>query len=194
MTALADPMHDGPPGRTRCKARSKQRDAPCAKYAIPGAAVCQWHGGRAPQVRRAAAKTLALRAAQADAAAVLAHEGRQAIERPVEELAELASTVKATMDALGRRVNALRDLRYSDDKGAEQTRAEVELWGQWIDRLTRLLEGLVRAGFEERRVRVEEDQAAVVAQVLSAALAEVGLSDRSDEVLQVVARRLEAVA
>jgi hypothetical protein len=178
----------------QCTATSTRTGERCRRAPIKGGLVCTTHGGSTRQAKAGAAKRLALQAAEADAAAVLAHEGQASVERPVEELAELASSVKATTAALGRRVNALAEVRFEDAKGAEQTRAEMVLWGQWIDRLTRLLEALAKAGFEERRVRVEEEQATLVARVLAAALAEVGLADRSDEVLRVVARRLDAVA
>lgn len=183
-----------PAPHRQCTATSTRTGQRCQRAPIKGGLICTTHGGSTRQAKAGAAKRLALQAAEADAAAVLAHEGQPAVERPVEELAELATTVKATTAALGRRVNALSELRYADAKGAEQTRAEMVLWGQWIDRLTRLLEALTKANFEERRTRVLEDQAALVASVLRSALEECGLSGQAEDVLSVVARRLEVVA
>lgn len=52
----------------------------------------------------------------------------------------------------------------------------------------------VAAGLEERRVHAEEQQVALFAQALDAALAELGLTDRTAEVKSGVARHLRAVA
>lgn len=41
-----------------CVARSKQTGKPCGRRAVPGATVCRWHGGAAPQVKRAAMERL----------------------------------------------------------------------------------------------------------------------------------------
>lgn len=52
----------------------------------------------------------------------------------------------------------------------------------------------VAAGLEERRVHAEEQQVALFAQALDAALAELDLADRTAEVKSGVARHLRAVA
>jgi hypothetical protein len=41
---------------TRCTAHSARTGQPCRRWAIYGATVCPSHGGRAPQVRKAAAE------------------------------------------------------------------------------------------------------------------------------------------
>ncbi|HEY9291109.1 MAG TPA: hypothetical protein VIP98_07510 [Microlunatus sp.] len=46
------------PGARRCRARNRAGDQ-CGRYAIPGGVVCDRHGGRAPQVQRAARLRLA---------------------------------------------------------------------------------------------------------------------------------------
>lgn len=40
-----------PDGKVRCHAHSKRTGEQCSKYAIPGARVCYYHGGAAPQVK-----------------------------------------------------------------------------------------------------------------------------------------------
>jgi hypothetical protein len=52
----------------------------------------------------------------------------------------------------------------------------------------------VAAGLEERRVRAEEQQVSLFAQALDAALAELGLGDRTPEVKSGVARHLRSIA
>ena len=158
-----------------------------------GSRVCRAHGGAAGQTRASAARTLALRAAEADARATLAHEGKVPIEHPVDELAELAATVKATTASLGKRVNALSELRYEDAKGAEQIRAEMVLWGQWIDRLTRQLDVLTKANFEERRTRLAEEDGRLLAAAVVAVLRAHGVNPDDEKVRQDVRRELRLV-
>lgn len=47
----------------KCQAR-KRDGTPCQAWAIKGTTVCRVHGGRAPQVKRAAARNLALKRAE----------------------------------------------------------------------------------------------------------------------------------
>ena len=67
---------------------------------------------KAAAERRAAAQAL-----EANARAVLAFEAVEPITDPVLELAELAAEVRATVRALGQRVNALQDPRYVSPLG-----------------------------------------------------------------------------
>jgi hypothetical protein len=76
----------------------------------------------------------------------------------------------------------------------EATRGLAAYEAEWSDRLARYSKMALDAGVAERQVRVLEDQATLVASVLRAALDECGLSGESDNVLKVVARRLESVA
>lgn len=41
-------------GAASCVGHSKRTGSPCPQARIPGATVCYWHGGNAPQVRRCA--------------------------------------------------------------------------------------------------------------------------------------------
>lgn len=118
------------------------------------------HGGSSPQARAAAARRLAAQAAEADARALLAHEGLEGVTDPVAALARLATEADAFRSALARRVNALQSVRYEDAKGAEQLRAEVGLYERALDRTARFVEALARLGYEQRRVRIEEVVAA----------------------------------
>lgn len=149
----------------RCKAHTTAGN-PCRRAPILGGEVCPSHGGRAPQVKAAAERRHAAQALEADARAVLAFEAVEPITDPVLELAELAAEVRATVRALGQRVNALQDPRYISAMGTEQTRAELTLLGQYQDRLARMLTALGQFDLDDRRVRITEAQAAVVVHVL----------------------------
>ena len=43
---------------TMCQAKCRGRDKQCGHYAIAGGTVCRYHGGRAPQVMKAAQRRL----------------------------------------------------------------------------------------------------------------------------------------
>jgi hypothetical protein len=45
-------------GAQQCTARSKQSGQRCKQRVVPGAAVCHYHGGAAPQVKAAALERL----------------------------------------------------------------------------------------------------------------------------------------
>ena len=156
---MTDPMEH------RCTARNRTGER-CGRPPMRGATVCASHGGKAPQARAAAERRVQAQALEADARAVLAFEAVEPIDDPVLALAELAAEVRATVRALGQRVNSLEDVRYPSPLGTEQVRAELDLLGQYQDRLGRMLTALGRLGLDERRVQLSEAQAAVLVGVV----------------------------
>jgi hypothetical protein len=190
---------------------------PCRAWPVKGATVCVTHGGAAPQVAakaavRAEVQAWGLDQPQVDHAQVLGALVAMAAGRVRLVSAQLQAQFEAYaergedladddgMVAMPGGIRALIGYKYGLTKDGdrlpveEATRGLAAYEAEWTDRLGRLCKLAIDAGLEERRLQVEEQQAAMVAQVLSAALAEVGLGERSDEVLRVVARRLEAVA
>lgn len=172
----------------QCTARSKQSGNRCKRAAIRGGTVCSIHGGKNPRVQAAARSREALREAQADAAAVLAHKGIQGVDDPILELSKLANEAIALKDALAARVNALSDVTYNA-MGTEKARAELELFERALDRAGRMLEALGRHDLEARRVKVAEDQAALFRWVLTSLMLELTLTaDQQEQALTVVDR------
>lgn len=166
--------------RPQCTGHAASTGQRCTKPPIRGGTVCAKHGGAAPQVREAARRRLLVREVEAEALAVLGHEGIEQVGDPVLELGRLASEARALTTALARRVNALQDIRYRGERGSEQLRSEVSLYERALDRTARFMEILARLGYESRRVQVTEDMAAQVAGALRSILHELDLSPEQE--------------
>jgi hypothetical protein len=80
------------PKAQRCTAHSKSTGKQCGRTAIPGGNVCRYHGGNAPQVRKAAAARL--RAMVDPALGVLDY----AMKRKSRKLKEAISAAKEVLD------------------------------------------------------------------------------------------------
>ena len=155
-------------GHPTCSATSTQSGERCRCYPMKGSTVCSTHGGMAPQVRNAAARRLTVRAVEAEAKAVLAFEGITNVWNPLGEVVKLAAELRATLDALAARVNALDAIRYAaSGSGTEQTRSEMVLLGQYQDRLARLLDMMMRWDFDNRKLLLEENIAKATGLFLS---------------------------
>jgi hypothetical protein len=88
----------------RCTGTSKQSGEQCKRQAHPGAEVCVMHGAGAPQVRRAAARRLAL----AEAHAELVKLGHPLEIDPAEAMLEMVYEAAGNVAVLRRLVQQLR--------------------------------------------------------------------------------------
>lgn len=168
-----------------CTATTEKGRGPrCRRRPIAGGTVCTLHGGAAPQVRAAAAQRVQTRIIQKDAEAVLAHEGIVALDDPLDELGRLAAGSKALMEALGARVNSLQDLEHFDAKNSPAIKAEVQMYERAVDRTHRLLDSLVKHGYAERQIRIQEGEAMLVAGVLRRVIAGLGLTPEQQSTAQ----------
>jgi hypothetical protein len=170
----------------QCKATAKSTGNRCTQPAVPGAAVCRFHGGGAPQVRAAAAK----RVVEHQVRRLLADLEVPAVEDPFTELAKVAGQVVAWKDALASLVNRLVEgdvcescgaaggrLRYeSFATGAEQLRSEVALFERAMDRCAHVLTAMAKLNIDERMARISERQAAAVIRAIDVALATAGVT------------------
>jgi hypothetical protein len=174
-----------------CTARKTNGD-PCPNYAMHGGTVCKSHGGRARQVKAAAAARLAER----KALLILSRAGIAPVGDPVEALLMIASEALALKDKIGELIPKLDELRYQARSG-EHIRGEILLYERAMDRAQKFLLDLAKLDLEGRQVAISERQAALLAQVTRAALAdpELGLPAEQQEVaLRVVARHLRLLA
>ena len=197
--------------RPKCKG-TKRDGTQCGSYPIEGGTVCRMHGGGAPAVKAAAAR----RAAEAKAAAEM-EAAAVTLGLPVD-----IDPAKALLDEIAVTYGHVQWLRLKvQELGADElvwgrtqtdqgvgpqgpvdTTTEKAGPNTWYDLYMREREHLVkvsaaalRAGIEERRIKIAEDQGTLVAAVLQRILAALNLSpEQWAEVPTIVPRELRALS
>ena len=167
-----------PSGARRCKATVKRTGNRCGQPAMHGQLVCKMHGGMAPQNRAAAADRLAQEAARraADTLAVpIDTTPEQALLDEVKRAAGMVAFYQARIievDETNR--DDLVWGKTKDDKSGEFPGPTYEaapnvwltLFNQERDRLVRVAAAAIKAGIEERRVKLAESEGVLVAAVI----------------------------
>lgn len=192
-------MSDQPMDPRRCHATSKQSGEQCKRWAIPGGTVCAMHGGKTPQVARAAQRRLALGEAMSE----LTKLGVPIDVEPADAMLDMVREAAGNVAFLRSRVQELDQLLAGPDgneiiavlggtKGDDPLeipggppaiagrvdprnfRAErhvlVVMYDEERERLVRWAKACRDAGVDERRVQLAEDQGRVLATVLRGAL------------------------
>jgi hypothetical protein len=178
-TTKAMTTADQPPGHGKhplCGARKKTAEGTCRRPAgwgtdHVGYGSCKLHGGCTPTVIKGAERE------RIDQQARKALEGFTdfaPVHDPVERLRMLAGRAEAWMTALEVKVAELTSLRYESNT-AEQIRGEIQLYERAMAATGKVLVDLARLNLDERAVKVQEAQVALLAGALTEALAEAGL-------------------
>jgi hypothetical protein len=169
----------------RCTAH-RTNGQPCKGWAVHGTNVCSAHGGRAPQVKAAAAERLAVEQAAVrfglDLDATPADEIMlREIRRSSAMVQHLAGLVNAlTPDELAWGI-AGRDIRQPRQPGGQpdvqvHQAARVHPFVKMLDQerrtLREWLETAHRCGIEERRMRMAERDGRLIASMLEGVMAE----------------------
>ena len=201
---MAAPTDDWPEGVPRCTARSSQTGRRCRKRPMKGATVCETHGGRAPQVKAAAARRLAEQAA-AEAVAIY---GLPVDVSPTEALLEEVRWTAGHVAWLRARVQEVEERQLTagvaeqriDPEGGKtviiKTTAHiwVELYQRERRHLVDVCAAALKAGVEERQIRLAERQGDLVAAAIEAILGDLELSPAQQaRVSEVVPRHLRAI-
>lgn len=157
----------------------------------PGFGRCSAHGGSSPNGNVSAS---------VDAFTMDVREriGRMTIipvDDPLTEMAKLAGEAIAWKDVIAERVSFLNDIRYDGEKTGEQVRGEVIVFERALDRCNAVLTNMAKLNIDERLARVSEKQAEFVANALTAALNQMGLTlEQQREAKSLVADQLRLVA
>lgn len=192
----------------RCGAKARSTGNPCTQPVVPGTARCRFHGGAAPQVKAAGERRI--QAANAERAAVIFGLPREV--DPRDALLEEVYRTAGVVDWLQRKVRDLQDEEVvwgvteevtkdsGEFPGVDTTRAAkvnawVELYAKERKHLVDVCKAAVAAGLEERRVRLAEQQGALLAGAIRAILGDLDLNpEQQAKAAQVVPFRLREVA
>lgn len=148
---------------SQCVATAKGTGRRCERDAIQGGEVCIMHGGKAPQVQRAAKRRLA----EGRARRHLDEVDVEPIDNPIAAFRDLVSEAVSLKDLLASHVASLDNLRVTDARQGEQVRAEVAAYERAMDRAGRLLSQWVGLGLQElwivQQEKLTSDQAGLAA-------------------------------
>ena len=155
-----------PHGDRRCTATAKSTGSRCGQPAIPGATVCRFHGGRAPQVAAAAARRVQMAGAERALAALVPADAPPVAD-VVAELARLAGQVVAARDAAASMVAEVERLA---DPVSGALVPEVVLWASLLDKSSRLLSDMARLGLDARRETLDAAALAMMSSTIRFAM------------------------
>ena len=199
-----------PSGPLQCKAKSKQSGQRCRKPATPGLDVCSMHGGSTKK-----AKAKSQRAVQSAKATAIAQriglkidvQPQQALLDEVQRSAGMVAFYEEQVNAvagidpdrLSRGVTRVEEIQSKFSTTTTTTEASVHVWLQLYneerDRLVRVASAAIRAGIEERRVELAEQQGQMFVSVIRSILNRLALSpDQQALVSTVVPEELRALA
>lgn len=199
--ACSGHISTGPKGAPR----NPRAGEPCTNPPMQGQTKCHAHGGRAKQAKAKAAR----RVAEAKAEHLMRRFGGPIDTTPTEALLD---TVKWTAGYVAWLREKVADARTDTDLVWGKTRwksggedrgttyaAGASTWlsllGEWSDRLVVVCREAIKAGIEERRVRLAEQQGQLVADVIRKILADLNLTAEQEAMVgDVVPRHLRAVA
>ncbi len=204
-----------PDGKPRCWGKSKNRGgAQCPNPSMKEQHVCRYHGGLAPQALKAAeGRIMEAKARQLVATYGLKIEttATQALLDEVQWTAGHVAWLRERVqeiesDALASEGNTQHPLVWGitrektggEDHGITEEAAPniwLKLYQQERAHLVKVCSEAIRAGIEERRVKLAESQGALVAHAIRAILADLGLTmEQQARVSEVVPRHLRALA
>lgn len=210
---MSDPNDDQtakePLGRAQCTAKSKRTGERCRRAPIVGGTVCAYHGGRAPQVKAAAAGRVAV----AKLAKQMPRWEPRTDLSPREVLAlELGRSV-AVCAWLTEQIDALdahalvwgtAQHRYGfGPEGPVDVRTDaavphalVAWWREERKHLVAVAKAAADAGVDERRVELQAAQARLLVAQVSMLVTELGHDAAAPETRRALAgffRRLDAI-
>lgn len=199
-----------PSGPRQCTSKSKQSGVRCRKPVKPGLDVCYIHGGSTKK-----AKAKSQRAVQSAKATAIAQriglkidvQPQQALLDEVQRSAgmvafyeeQVNAVVGIDPDRLSRGVTRIEEMQSKFPVTTTTTEASVHIWLQLYneerDRLVRVAATAIRAGIEERRVELAEQQGQAFVSVIRNILNRLALSpDQQALVSTVVPEELRALA
>jgi len=198
-------------GRLICGAKNKKGEA-CGLGPVPGATRCGRHGGKAPQVQKKAAERLAEEKAKKIMSNAVRTLGLPIDVDPGKALLDEIHWTAGHVAWLREKVQELETdqlvwgkEKHEDGVGpqgivdvtTEKAGPSVwyELYMKERDHLAKVCALALRAGIEERKVKLAESQGALVADVIRRILDALGLSPEQQALVpQIVPQQLRLLA
>lgn len=198
-------------GRLICGARNKKQE-PCGLGPVPGATRCGRHGGKAPQVQKKAAERLAEEKAKNVMTTAVRTLGLPVDVDPGKALLDEIHWTAGHVAWLREKVQELQseDLVWGREKhedgvgpqGLVDVTTEKAVPSVWYelymkerDHLAKVCALALRAGIEERKVKLAESQGALVADVIRRILDALGLTPAQQALVpQIVPQQLRLLA
>lgn len=187
------------PEAPRCTAKAKGTQSRCKRRPVPGADVCVMHGGRAPQVRAAAAKRIERQEAERAVVALGLHRDIEPTQALLEEVRRAAGNVAWLESELremdpqelfwGRAqheegIGPEGPIDKTTDKAAVHVKYQLYLTER--DALVKASTAALKAGIQERQVALAEAQALQVAGLIRRVLAGIHLTPEQQEAAHAV--------
>lgn len=198
-------------GRLICGAKNKKAE-PCGLGPVPGATRCGRHGGKAPQVQRKAAERLAEQEAKETMTKAVRTLGLPVDIDPGKALLDEIHHTAGHVQWLRDKVQELEPEqlvwgkeKHEDGVGPQgivdvtTEKAGPSVWYDLYlkerDHLAKVCALALRAGIEERRVKLAENQGALVAEAIRRILAALGLTPEQQALVpRIVPEQLRMLA
>ncbi|QFG09625.1 hypothetical protein HYQ00_gp81 [Arthrobacter phage TripleJ] len=198
-------------GKLICGAKNKKAE-PCGLPPVPGATRCGRHGGKAPQVKAAAERRIAEQEAKEQVTKAVRTLGLPVDVDPGKALLDEIHWTAGHVAWLREKVQELEadELVWGKEKhedgvgpqGVVDVTTEKAAPSVWYDLYLKEREHLakvcalaLRAGIEERRVKLAENQGLLVADVIRRILNALGLTPEQQLLVpEIVPRELRALA
>jgi len=165
-----------PSTRRQCAATSKRTGQRCGNRPIPGGTVCRFHGGATPVIKAAAARRLALAAAEREVTERVATSGPLTLRDVYAELARTGAMAVAWRDVLAERVDTLAG-QYATEEGGGWVRADVQLLERALDRTARVLELIARLDLDARVAALDARTGDALARVIRRVIERAEMTD-----------------
>lgn len=175
--------------------RKTRSGAPCKSHPVQGADVCRMHGGSAPQVRKAAAERLLVAAAERAAGRLVLRTGP--VDNPLRALQQVTGELIDVKDWMRGHVEQLDTaaLGSTDDKGAEQILAQMQIYMKMLDSVVNALEKLGKLKIDERLAAIDEQTKLMILRALETGLASAGVTGpAARKALEVTGNKLRVLA
>lgn len=181
----------------KCTGTSSRTGKPCERWAMKGQRVCATHGGRAPQSKRKGKERVEREAALR----ALRSYGHPLDTDPHRALLDELCRTAGHVHWLSLRIAALEERELHGPVGGgpeayprEEPHVWVRLYQEEREHLRRVAMDCIRAGIEERRVKLAEEQGRLIADFARGLMRELGIDPGSEQARRAMRRQLTLIA